>query len=91
MHALDLLNDKLDLLLKKHAAIQVENNRLKAAVVSKNRTIEHLKKKLSSLEGGMVSVRLGSAAATDDEKDNMREQINMVISDIDKILITLND
>ena len=39
----------------------------------------------------MVSVSLGSAVTGDDAKENMREQLDNVIDEIDKILNTLND
>jgi predicted RNase H-like nuclease (RuvC/YqgF family) len=91
MEALDLLNKKLDLLLKKYAALEAENKRLKAAVARHEKSTEALTKKLASLEHGMVSVHLGKAVDNDDEKNNMREQLDNVIAEIDKILNTLND
>jgi hypothetical protein len=39
----------------------------------------------------VVSVRLGTAFTGDEERDNMREQLDNVIDEIDKILNTLND
>jgi hypothetical protein len=39
----------------------------------------------------MVSVHLGKAVVDEDEKDNMRGQLDNVIAEIDKILNTLND
>ena len=91
MEALDQLNKKVDALLKKHAAAEAENKRLKETVSSQNKKIEALTKKVSSLEHGMVSVRLGSAVTNDEEKENMRRQLDTVIGEIDKILNTLND
>ena len=91
MHALDTLNDKLDTLLRKHAAIQAENKRLKATIAGQSKSLEALNSQLSTLEKGMVSVRLGNTAVNEDEKDNMRKQLDMVIADIDKLLTTLND
>ena len=91
MQALDLLNKKLDMLLKKYAALEAENTRLKETVGSQEKSLEKLNKKIASLEHGMVSVHLGKTAGTEDEKENMREQLDTVIGEIDKILNTLND
>ena len=91
MEALDQLNNKLNLLLKKYAALETENKRLKATIVVQEKNAAALAKKLSSLEEGMVSVRLGDAVFEEGEKDNMRQQLDNVIAEIDKILNTLND
>ena len=91
MQALDQLNKKLDMLLKKYAALEAENKRLKDSLATQDKTVEILSKKLSSLENGMVSVHLGKTVDNDEEKDNMRRQLDTVIAEIDKILNTLND
>ena len=91
MQALDLLNKKLDTLLRKFAALESENKRLKETIAAQIKTEEKLNKKLASLEQGMVSVHLGSAVENDDQKEHMREQLDNVIAEIDKILNTLND
>jgi predicted RNase H-like nuclease (RuvC/YqgF family) len=91
MEALDLLNNKVNMLLKKYAALETENKRLKATVSKQEKTVESLTKKLAALEQGMVSVHLGNAVVDEDEKDNMRSQLDNVIAEIDKILNTLND
>lgn len=91
MEVLDNLNKKLDMLLKKYAALEAENKRLTATIAVQEKSLELLNKKLASLENGMVSVRLGHAVVDEDEKDNMRKQLDNVIAEIDKILNTLND
>ncbi len=91
MQALDLLNKKLDTLLKKYAALEAENKRLKDTLAVNEKSLAQLNKKVSSLEQGMVSVHLGKTAGTEDEKENMRTQLDTVIGEIDKILNTLND
>ncbi len=91
MEALDQLNTKLNLLLKKYAALETENKRLKATIAVQEKNAATLTKKLSSLEDGMVSVRLGDAVVDEGEKENMRQQLDNVIAEIDKILNTLND
>ncbi len=91
MEALDKLSKKLDTLLKKHAALESENKRLKDTIADQIKTTEKLQKKLTSLEKDMVSVRLGNTVENDEERENMRQQLDTVIGEIDKILNTLND
>ena len=91
MEALDQLSKKLDTLLKKHAALETENKRLRETVVTQDKSVAKLSEKLKSLEQGMVSVHLGKTTDNEDDKENMRKQLDNVISEIDKILNTLND
>ncbi len=91
MESLDRLSKKLDTLLKKHAALEAENKRLKETVAVEIRKTEKLNKKLASLEKNMVSVHLGKTAGNEEDIENMRSQLDNVISEIDKILHTLND
>ena len=91
MEALDQLSKKLDMLLKKYAATEAENKRLKDTIAALNKTIDAQGKKLSSLENGMVSVHMGKTIELDEDKENMRAQLDNVIAEIDKILNTLND
>jgi hypothetical protein len=91
MQALDQLNKKVDTLLKKYAALEAENKRLKEAVAGELEKTKKLTRKLASLEQGMVSVHIGKAVENDEEQENMRQQLDNVIAEIDKILNTLND
>lgn len=91
METFGLLSDKLDLLLKKHAALETENSRLRATIDGQNKAIQRLNKKVISLDNSMGSVHLGHADISDEEKENMRRQLDAVIAEIDKILTTLND
>lgn len=90
MQELQLLNDKLDVLLKKYAALQVENARLKETIGQQLRSIETLNANLASLEQNMTATHIGIVGG-DKEKDAMRKQLDNVIGEIDKILTTLND
>ncbi len=91
MEALDLLSKKLDLLLKKYAATESENKRLRETVAAQTRSLDDLGRKLSSLEKDMVSVHIGSTRENGEDNENMRRQLDSVIAEIDKILNTLND
>lgn len=91
MEALDLLNTRLDALIKKYAAVQADNARLRATIEGQNKVIQKLNKKVTSLDNGMVSVQLGNTNITPEDKEHMARQLDNVIGEIDKILHTLND
>ncbi|GAA4460463.1 hypothetical protein GCM10023093_03140 [Nemorincola caseinilytica] len=91
MQVLDELNGKLNTLLKKYTALEAENKRLRDTVARLERTGEKLTAQLASLEKDMVSVDLNAAVAGDDDRQNMRKQLDIVITEIDRILTTLND
>lgn len=91
MQELQLLNDKLDILLRKYSALQAENERLKETIAQQLSSIETLNTNLASLEKSMVAVKIGGTLSDDKEKDAMRRQLDNVIVEIDKILTSLND
>lgn len=91
MEAIDQLNKKIDTLLKRYAALEAENRKLKDAVATQAKANDKLSKKLASLEKEMVSVDLAGAGMDEDTRENMRGQLDSVIGEIDKILHTLND
>lgn len=91
MQELQVLNDKLDLLLKKYAALQAENKRLKSTMAYQLQSIESLNDKLTSLEQDMLTIQVGRAVVNSNEKDDMRKQLDNIIGEIDKILHALND
>ena len=91
MQELQLLNDKLDVLLKKYITLQAENKRLKDTIDKQTDSIQGLTGKLSDLEQNMVAVQIGKSVLSDEERIKMRKQLDSVIGEIDKILTTLND
>lgn len=91
MQELQLLKHKLDLLLKKHSALQAENTRLKETVDQHLKSIDTLNKQMSKMEQGLATAQIGNVTMGDVEKDSVRKQLDTVIGEIDKILTTLND
>jgi hypothetical protein len=91
MQALQILTEKLDLLLKKYAELQAENKQLKKTITEQLRTMEQLNKKFESLEENMVAIQLGKNFLDNNDKLAMTKQIDTVVGEIDKILATLND
>jgi hypothetical protein len=91
MQELQVLNDKLDVLLKKYNTLLAENERLKTTVSQQHQSIQSLNTNLASLEQSMTASQLGNNLTDDKEKAAMRKQLDNVIAEIDKILTTLND
>ena len=91
MQELQLLNDKLDTLLKKYTALQAENECLKETVAQQLSSMETLNANLAVLEKSVTAATIGSSAADAKEKDAMRKQLDNLILEIDKILTSLND
>jgi hypothetical protein len=91
MQALDELNSKLNMLLKKYATTEAENTRLRAAIDKHIKTEDQLKKRIALMEKDMTGVNLGTIVGNDEEKAHMRTQLDNLIAEIDGILNTLND
>lgn len=91
MQELTLLNERLDVLLKKYTELQAENKRLKETVSTQLQSIETLNGKLALLEENMMATSLGASSLNDKDKQVVKKQLDSVIGEIDKILNTLND
>lgn len=91
MLELQILNEKLDLLLKKYTALQAENKRLKQTISQQIKSMDSLNAKLEGLEKNMAAVHTDNVMLTTQDKAGMRKQLDTVIGEIDKILTTLND
>ena len=91
MEALDNLSKKINLLLKKQAALEAENNRLKSIIAAHEETEMKLNAQLASLDNNLVSVRIDNKTENTEEKENMVRQLDKLIQEIDIILNTLND
>ena len=91
MQELQRLSEKLDLLLKKYGELQSENDRLKKTITEQLKSIETLNGKVGSLEGRIASVGLGQSVLSVNDKMAVTKEIDAVISEIDKILVSLND
>ncbi len=91
MLALDNLSKKINLLIKKQAALEAENNRLKAIIAAHEENEKKLNAKLASLDNNLVSVRMDNKTENTEERENMVRQLDKLIQEIDIILNTLND
>lgn len=91
MESLSLLNEKLDVLLKKYTLLQAENNRLQITVADQKKQIDTLSGKLTMLEENLMASQMSSSVLNDNDKEVVKKQLDTVLGEIDKLLATLND
>jgi cell division septum initiation protein DivIVA len=91
MQELQLLKDKLDLLLKKYTAMQTENKRLKEANDSYLKQVNQLNEQLHKMEESLANVQMNQVVVDNGDKDTLRKQLDTVIGEIDKILTKINE
>ena len=91
MQELRELETKLGVLLKQYAVLSTENNRLKKTITAKEGELEKLKKQLEEVQQNVLANQIATALPTAKEKQKTRKQLDAVISEIDKILTSLND
>lgn len=91
MQELELLQDKLQLLIKKHLALKKENQLLKKTIASQAETLNDLNQKFDSIEQNVMLEQIGQKVLTEEDKKAMKKQISNVIKEIDKLLVSLND
>lgn len=91
MHPLETLGGKVNLLIKRQSSLEADNNRLRAIIEGQNKVIQNLHRKVAELDNGMVSVNLDKAGMGEEQKEDMKRQLDTLIGEIDKIVANLND
>lgn len=91
MQELDLLNSKLEMLIKKYTALQAENRSMKDTILHQSDAIQQLNAQIASLQQQVTDKQITESFAEDKNKDIVRKQLDVVIGEIDKILNSLND
>ena len=91
MDTLQLLHSKLDLLLNSYNNLKSENKSLKDIIAQQTKSIAELTQKQNELEQQVLSKHIGLLDLPESDKEKMRAQLDAVISEIDKILNTIND
>ncbi len=91
MQELTLLHTKLDSLLKKYTTLQQENLRLTNELGKKNEELNKLEGKVTTLKEKLATEGTINALADKDGKQIVKQQLNVLIKDIDKLLASLND
>lgn len=91
MQSLSLLNEKLDVLLKKYTQLQAENNRLQGTIAEQKQHIETLSGKLTLAEQNLMAAQMSTSVLEGNDKEIFKKQLDTVLGEIDKLLATLND
>jgi regulator of replication initiation timing len=89
MKELEILNDRVDRLLQQYTALQAENSQLQETIAQQKMKIEELEKKATTRV--KKESKVSDAPPDQVEKLAIRKEIDGLIAEIDKVLITLND
>lgn len=85
------LSNKLDVLLKKHAALRTDKKRLERTVARQEEELAGLNEKLTEAQQQLLALQIARVLPDAAEKQRTRKQLDAVIGEIDKILTSLND
>lgn len=85
------INTKLQLLLKKHAALQKENANLTKQIEAVRKNEKDFLEKINSLEIQTGILKASAGKMNDTEKHDFEKRINQYIKDLDKCMAMLNN
>lgn len=88
---INLLNAKIQELLKKYALLQKENISLKNELNRAKGNGQQLQEKLSFLEMQSDILKTSNGTMTSEEKPGFEKRINQYLKDIDKCIAILNN
>jgi len=91
MDALQLLEQKINQLIRAYASVQEENKKLQVEVAALRNEHQSLLRKNQTLEEAQATQLLGVNALSEAEKQNLRRYIDGVVDEIDKILTSLHE
>ena len=87
--SLELRQEKLQLLLKEHAAIQNENGKLKEELVAANKKTTEQQKKVDELKQQISILKVSSDNMSEADKKEFEKRINGYLKEIDKCIAML--
>ena len=85
------INAKLQLLLKKYAALQKENSGLRKEIETGRKNEKDYLEKINSLEIQTGILKTSAAKLNDKEKQDFEKRINQYIKYLDKCMAMLNN
>ncbi len=89
-NALSLLQEKLQLLLKQHAALEKENQQLKHTLTQQTQLTKQLEGQLEEGQAQMTATLMNKAALDPAEKEKWVKQIDQYLKEIDSCINNLN-
>lgn len=86
MQELEILQQKLDALVRRFAALQAENERLAKSKERLSVVIADQQEKLTALEAALKSraVALGASEMPEAQKEQLKQNLEQLISEIDR-------
>jgi hypothetical protein len=91
MEGLSVLREKLDVLLRNYKAMATELSATKAALATKEEETSLLRDRLAKCEEQVLALQIGKAIPDAESRALARKQLDVVIGEIDKILMTIHD
>ncbi len=89
-HQFNLLNEKLQLLLRQHNRVQKENERLKQELdEAKSRELQ-VQQRMEELEQQISILKLGAGEMNEKDKKEFEKKINGYLRDVDKCIAFLS-
>ena len=91
MDGLDDLRERVAVLIKRYTASMQEQDLLKKQLSTLKLENDDLRARLHSTAQGMMAVQIGNSIPDEALRLQSRQKLDEVISEIDKILTSLND
>jgi ABC-type molybdate transport system substrate-binding protein len=89
-NALSLLQEKLQLLLKQHAALEKEHQHLKQSLTQQTQLTKQLEAQLKEGQAQITATLLSKVALDPAEKEKWVKQIDQYLKEIDNCITNLN-
>ena len=87
----NIINDKLQLLLKQHTRLQKENERLREELQQAGEREQQALSKLEELSQQVTILRVSSGDMNDSDKKDFEKKINQYIKEIDRCISYLSE
>jgi glycerate-2-kinase len=91
MEGLNVLRNKVEALLRQHAAVKTALAEKTSALKAKEEELDIMRVQLHKAEERLLALEIGHAIPDAESRAASRRQLDAVIGEIDKILMTLND
>jgi chromosome segregation ATPase len=89
-HQFNLLNEKLQLLLRQHNRVQKENERLKQELDEARGRELQVQQRIDDLEQQISILKLGAGEMNEKDKKEFEKKINGYLRDVDKCIAFLS-
>ena len=91
MEGINILQERVAELLKRYSALLREREALQKEAKVLRTENEELRARLNQIEGSLLAVQISHSMPDEATRAQNRKKLDAVISEIDKILTTLND